>query len=223
MALYYCDTSSRVGLDPPDRKQMPTYIRAYIPGGTFFFTPVTYRRHPLFRQPAARRALREAIQHVRADRPFTIHAFALMPDHLHMVWTLPPGDADFSTRWRLIKHFTTRHLGRVGLLGSRRVGHDPPYNAEQSPSRQKKHERPVWQRRFWEHVVRDEGEFPRLCDYIHYNPVKHGYARCPHAWPYSSFRRFVHAKLYPADWCCMCKGPLPSKPDFSDIDDISGE
>jgi len=105
-----------VGRDPPYtyKKLMPNYLRAYVPGGTFFFTPVTYQRRPLFRQPAARHALREAIQHVRADRPFTIEAFVLMPDHLHMLWTLPPGDADFSTRVRLIKHFTTRALGRVG-------------------------------------------------------------------------------------------------------------
>ncbi|MBI3246287.1 MAG: transposase [Deltaproteobacteria bacterium] len=194
---------------------MPTYIRAYVLGGTFFFTPVTYQRYPLFRHSIARRALREAIQYVCAGRPFTIHAFVLMPDHLHMVWTLPPGDADFSTRWRLIKHFTTRHLSRVGLA--------PSYTVKQSPSRLKKHERPIWQRRFWEHVVRDEKEFATLCDYIHYNPVKHGYARCPHAWSYSSFHRFVQTKLYPQDWLCVCKGIRHRTPGFGLGDDIVGE
>ncbi len=106
-------------------------------------------------------------------------------------------------------------LGRVSL--------DPPYSVEQSVSRQKKHERPVWQRRFWEHTVRNEDEVAALCDYIHYNPVKHGYARCLHAWPYSSFHRFVHAKLYPQDWLCICKGGRRVEPDFGVDDDIVGE
>lgn len=191
---------------------MPSYIRAYVPGGTFFFTLVTYRRGPLLAQAAARQALRQAIRQVRSGRPFTIDAVAVMPDHLHMLWTLPPGDADFSTRWRLIKHLTTRELGRSG----------PDPSAEQSPSRQKKHERPVWQRRFWEHAVRGEDEFARLCDYIHYNPVKHGYARCPHAWSQSSFHRFVRARRYPSDWLCVCRGGRHREPYFG-VDDLVGE
>ena len=137
-----------------------------------------------------------------------------MPDHLHMLWTLPPGDTDFSTRVRLIKHFTTR--------ATRRVGQDPP-DIKQSASRQKKGERPVWQRRFWEHVVRDEDEFARLCDYVHYNPIKHGYSRCPHTWPYSSFHRFVRAQLYPPDWLCSCRGAHHRAPDFGIAEDIMGE
>ena len=103
------------------------------------------------------------------------------------------------------------------------MGRDPPYTEVQSLSRQKKYERPVWQRRFWEHVVRDESEFVRLCDYIHYNPVKHGYARCPHAWSYSSFHRFVQANLYSLDWLCVCKGARHKAPDFGLDDDIVGE
>lgn len=106
-------------------------------------------------------------------------------------------------------------LGRVSL--------DPPYSVEQSVSRQKKHERPVWQRRFWEHTVRNEDELAALCDYIHYNPVKHGYARCPHSWPHSSFHRFVRAKLYPQDWLCVCAGVRRIEPDFGVDDDIVGE
>lgn len=191
---------------------MPTYVRAYVPGGTFFFTLVTYRRQPLLEQPAARRALHDATQSVRTVRPFHTDAIVLLPDHLHALWTLPPEDADFSTRWRLIKHLTTRQLMQHMTI-----------DAEQSASRRKKQEQPIWQRRFWEHTVRDEEEFAALCDYIHYNPVKHGHARCPHAWPYSSFRRFVHARRYPLDWLCTCTGARPVEPVFAVADEIIGE
>ena len=191
---------------------MPIYIRAYVPGGTFFFTLVTYQRQPLLVQLLVRHLLRDAIRSVRTERPFHIDAFVLLPDHLHTLWTLPAGDADFSTRWRLIKHATTRQLMQHITV-----------EIAQSASRCKKQEQPVWQRRFWEHAVRSEEEFSALCDYIHYNPVKHGYARCPHAWPYSSFRRFVHAQRYPLNWLCTCMGAPRVEPTFAIADDITGE
>ncbi len=191
---------------------MPTYTRAYIPGGAFFFTLVTYRRQPILGQSVARTALRNAIEDVRAVRPFHIDALVLLPDHLHTIWTLPSEDADFSTHWRLIKYRTTRELAQLVTM-----------DTLQSTSRQKKQERPVWQRRFWEHAVRDEDEFSALCDYIHYNPVKHGHARCPHAWPYSSFRRFVQARRYPLAWLCTCNGANPVEPAIDIGEDLIGE
>ncbi len=190
---------------------MPTYVRAHVPGGTFFFTLVTYQRLPILAHPLARRALRNAIRRVRTERPFHIDAIVLLPDHLHTLWTLPDGDADFSTRWRLIKHWTTQQLTLQMVT------------LEQSASRQKKQERPIWQRRFWEHTVRNEDEFAALCDYIHYNQVKHGYVSCPHGWPYSSFWRSIKAGHYSWDWQCTCTGDESVKPLRDLTDDIVGE
>jgi putative transposase len=95
--------------------------------------------------------------------------------------------------------------------------------ADLSASRRRKREREVWQRRFFEHTVRDEADFERIMNYLHYNPVKHGLATCPHAWPYSSFAKWVRAKAYRADWCCCCRGRRFRVPDFGDAADLAGE
>jgi len=152
------------------------YRRVFTPGGTFFFTLVTLQRRPVFASDQAVEVLRSAFRAVRTLRPFRTDAIVVMPDHLHCLWTLPPGDADFSTRWRLIKTWFTKHHGAEG----------------QSQA--------IWQPRYWEHQVRDEADFANHADYIHYNPVKHGLAPSPMAWPYSSFRRYVEAGVYPANW-----------------------
>lgn len=163
------------------------YRRAFVPGGSFFFTAVTAGRRPLFSDQAAVDVLREAFRAVRAKHPFDIDAAVVLPDHLHCIWTLPPGDGDFSLRWRLTKTWFTKHC---------------PANLrpEPGPARRGRGEQAVWQHRFWEHVLRDETDFIRHVEYIHYNPVKHGHASSPLAWPYSSFRRYVEAGIYPADW-----------------------
>jgi putative transposase len=151
------------------------YRRAFTPGGTFFFTLVTEGRRPVFASAAAVEVLRGAFRSVRQARPF-VDAMIVMPDHLHCIWTLPPEDADFSTRWRLIKTWFTKHL-------------QPDQRA-----------RGIWQPRYWEHQIRDENDFARHVDYIHYNPVKHGLVASAMEWPYSSFRRHVEAGIYPPDW-----------------------
>jgi putative transposase len=120
-----------------------------------------------------------------ARDPFTLDAIVVLPDHLHAIWTLPTGDADYSTRWRLIKTFFSR-----GIEPTERL----------SKSRQGKDERGIWQRRYWEHTLRDDGDFERHCDYIHFNPVKHGHVSMVNEWPYSSFQRFVKLGMYPGDW-----------------------
>jgi putative transposase len=168
---------------------MPNYRRWCVPGATYCFTVVTCRRTPIFHDLTAVRLLGEVMRAVRGRFPFCVPAIVLLPDHLHCLWTLPHGDADFSVRWNQIKRrFSESWLS----LGGAEV---PP-----GPSRAVKGERGVWQRRFWEHVVRDEDDLERCAEYIHYNPVKHGYATCPWDWPWSSFRRFVRAGHYPADW-----------------------
>ena len=167
---------------------MPEYRRANIPGATYFFTVTTHRRQRLLTDPRCRVSLRNAINQVRLKMPFEIIAWVLMPDHLHAVWQLPPNDKDFSLRWSLIKQQVTRDcvvwLPRQDL----------------SASREKRGEGSLWQRRFWEHLIRDETDFSRHLDYIHYNPVKHGYVSKVTDWPYSTFHRYVEEGVYSEDW-----------------------
>ena len=152
------------------------YRRSFVPGGSFFFTVVTAQRRPVFTSPEMVDVLRCALRAVRQARPFKINAMVVLPEHLHCIWTLPAGDADYMIRWRLIKTWFTKHCDPV-LRG-----------------------RDVWQKRYWEHVLRDEHDYARHLDYIHYNPVKHGLAASVGDWPYSSFQRFVKAGVYPPDW-----------------------
>jgi putative transposase len=154
------------------------YRRTRSPGGSWFFTVVTRDRNPVFRKPVMVALLRHALRKVRGSLPFTIEAIVVLPDHLHCIWTLPPGDTDYSTRWRLVKTFVTRH-GKIAI-GDHAVS--------------------VWQPRFWEHLLRDPGDYRAHIDYIHYNPVKHGYVDRPLHWPYSSLGRYVSRGVLPANW-----------------------
>jgi len=122
--------------------------------------------------------------------PFEIDAWVLMPDHLHCIWTLPAGDSDYSKRWGLIKAAYTKRVGKA-LTDKAQA---------ENASRLKHREQLVWQRRFWEHRIRDEKDFEAHCDYIHYNPVKHGQVRAPKDWAYSTFRRYVEQGIYSEDW-----------------------
>jgi putative transposase len=158
---------------------MSNYRRAYQQGGVYFFTVVAYERRPILTQPATIDRLREAFGQVMAKRPFVMDAICILPDHLHCIWRLPENDADFSTRWRLVKH----HVAS---------GMDAGKNTRS--------EKQVWQRRFWEHLLRDDDDWYRHMDYIHYNPVKHGYVEKPGDWLYGSFPRAVAAGFYQADW-----------------------
>lgn len=168
---------------------MSEYRRWYTPGGTFFFTVVTHDRAAIFENAEAVRLLGGVMRRVRERSPFRTLAIVVLPDHLHCVWSLPEGDSDYSGRWRWIKGaFSESWLGTGGS------------EAMPSASRASKGERGVWQRRFWEHQVRDETDLERHVDYIHYNPVKHGYVSHPIDWPWSSFPRHVASGLYPADW-----------------------
>lgn len=163
---------------------MPHYIRAFVPGGTFFFTvTILERRRKLLTENID--TLREVFKSARRRRPFTIDAIVILPDHLHCIWTLPPGDADFSARWHDIKARFAAQLSRGERLSVRRA---------------KKGERGIWQRRFWEHVIRDERDYERHVDYIHYNPVKHGQVKRAADWPYSSFHKYVERGIHNLEW-----------------------
>jgi putative transposase len=175
---------------------MSDYRRWFVPGGTYFFTVVTHQRRAILTDAMARRCLRAAFQYVRAQWPFSIVAIVLLPEHLHTVWTLPPGDCDYSTRWRRIKGCFTRDYVDNG--GSQGV---------MNGSRRARHERAIWQRRFWEHTCLDEVDLKRCVDYIHWNPVKHGLALQVRDYPWSSFQRFVRLGEYSLDW--GGKNPCP--------------
>jgi putative transposase len=163
---------------------MTNYRRNFLSGGSFFFTlNLAERRLRLLTDHID--LLRQAFRDVRRRHPFDIEAIVVLPDHLHAVWTLAEGDADFALRWRLIKTIFSR-----GLPASERI----------SASRAGKAERGIWQRRYWEHTLRDEGDFARHVDYIHFNPVKHGHVTRVKDWPYSSFHRMVKLGIYPDDW-----------------------
>jgi putative transposase len=163
---------------------MTNYRRHFVPGGSYFFTVnLADRRLRLLTDHID--ALRAAFRYARARHPFTVDAIVVLPDHLHVIWTLPEGEFDFALRWRLIKAAFSRALPRAEKI---------------SPSRTRKGERGIWQRRYWEHTIRDENDFARHAEYIHFNPVQHGHVGRVVDWPYSSFHRMVRRGLYRPDW-----------------------
>lgn len=168
---------------------MPEYRRTRRAGGTYFFTLVTHARRPILIDPEVRQALREGINQVRQSMPFTIEAWVLLPDHLHTIWTLPEHDVRYAARWAVVKSWVTKGCGSLFSSGEKI-----------NISRSNRKEGGVWQRRFWEHVIRDEADFHRHLDYLHFNPVKHGYVKTPMDWPYSTLHRFVAQGMYPDNW-----------------------
>jgi len=157
---------------------MPEYRRPEIAGGTFFFTVVTFNRLPILTGDTARKLLHFAWLDTARRFPFITHAVVLLPTHLHCIWTLPEGDANFSVRWKEIKRlFSKGYLAQIGPGEARNA------------SRQRRGEAAIWQRRFWEHTLRDEADLNRHVDYIHFNPVKHGLVKRAADWPWSSFHR----------------------------------
>ena len=162
---------------------MPRYVRSFVPGGTYFFTlTLADRNSYLFVREIQR--LRRAYARVQHRHPFETLAICVLPEHLHAIWRLPPGDQDFSQRWSQIKRGFSEGLAT------------PQLTASQAARR----ERGIWQRRFWEHQVRDEEDFARHVDYIHFNPVKHGHARQVRDWPFSSFHRWVARGDLAKEW-----------------------
>jgi putative transposase len=162
---------------------MPRYIRARAPGGTFFFTVALQDRSSRMLVGCVEQ-LRHAYAEVQRRHPFETVAICILPDHIHAIWRLPEGDGDYALRWQQIKRGFSSAVPRVTALGSRRA----------------KREAGHWQRRYWEHQVRDEEDLARHVDYIHFNPVKHGHVATVSDWPYSSFRRWVRDGRLPAQW-----------------------
>jgi putative transposase len=163
---------------------MSVYRRNYVKGGTYFFTVnLLDRKQTLLVDNVV--ALRQSVAKVKHKRPFHIDAWVVLPDHIHAVWTLPEGDADYSGRWREIKKAFNRYITADEL---------------RSPARQKQGERGIWQRRFWEHTINSDEDYRHHIDYVHINPVKHGLVTSVKDWPYSSFHRYVNHGLYDENW-----------------------
>lgn len=170
------------------------YRRNLVPGGTYFFTVNLLVRGDNDLLVRHVDLLREVVRDVREKRPFEILAWVVMPEHMHAIWTLPDGDVDYSGRWNAIKALFSRRLPRDESI---------------SLSRQSRGERGIWQRRFWEHTIRDERDLEIHVNYIHYNPVKHGHVARPIDWPHSSFHRFVRDGLLTPDWASTCNLEIP--------------
>ncbi|HMK79493.1 MAG TPA: transposase [Xanthobacteraceae bacterium] len=163
---------------------MPNYRRAYVAGGCWFFTVNLHdRQQKLLTEHVD--ALRDAVAATRQSFPFVVDAMIVLPDHMHAILSPPPGDADFSTRWRMIKTRFSKPL---------------PARERLDTTRQARGERGIWQRRFWEHLIRDDADYARHVDYCYINPVKHGLVSRVQDWPHSSFHRDVQRGILPIDW-----------------------
>ncbi len=168
---------------------MPNYRRFYVSQGTYFITQVTYKRQKWLCSEMGRKGLREAIEKVREKYFFSIDAFILLPDHFHCLFTLPENDDNISVRLKLIKTYVSKHYkNHIGV------------DVKLSRSGERRGESNLWQRRFWEHCIRNEQDLIAHYDYIHYNPVKHGLCNSPQDWPYSTIHRLIKQGVYPADW-----------------------
>lgn len=168
---------------------MPNYRRYFVPGGTYFFTLKTEHNHPLFERDEIVELFESVLGEAKSRWPFEVIAYAILPDHIHTLWSLPSGDTEYPTRWGWIKkEFTTRYLSQGGT-------EEPISSARQLSGR-----KGVWQRHYWEHLIRDEEDFERHFDYIHWNPVKHHYVKAPRDWAHSSFHQWVNSGHYEINW-----------------------
>jgi putative transposase len=168
---------------------MVNYRRNLVPGGTFFFTvALSNRRSLVLVENVA--LLRQAFQKTRVEKPFAIDAIVILPEHLRAIMTLPPADFDYSGRWRRVKSLFTRAIVNSGVF----------------VARDSRGEYQLWQRRFWEHTIRDDADFERHVDYIHFNPVKHNLVSRVADWPHSSFHRYVQRGVLPQDWAGVVGG-----------------
>lgn len=167
---------------------MVNYRRNLVPGGTYFFT-VTLRDRSSRLLIEHIGSLRTAFHEVKRKHPFHIDAIVILPEHLHVIWTLPEGDADYPGRWRSIKSAFTHAVVKSGV----------------AVARNEKGEYALWQRRYWEHTIADEDDFQRHIDYIHFNPIRHGWVKQVADWPHSSFHRYVEQGILPPNWAGCAK------------------
>lgn len=161
------------------------YRRIWHPGGTYFFTVNLLQRQGNCLLVEQIQALREAVKKVKVTYPFEIHAWVVLPEHMHCIIELPDHNADYATRWRLIKSYFSKSLPKIEYQSNVRI---------------LRKERGIWQRRYWAHLITDEKDYQAHMDYVHINPVKHGLVSEVKSWPYSTFHRYVAMGVYPENW-----------------------
>ncbi len=163
---------------------MPDYRRNRVLGGTYFFTVnLLNRRTDLLVRHID--VLRQAIADTKRAMPFHIDAWVVLPEHMHCIWTLPTGDADYAGRMKLLKTLFSKNIPKTENISTVRAS---------------KGERGIWQRRFWEHTIRDDADYAAHMDYVHFNPVKHGWTNKALDWPHSTFHHCLKQGMYTADW-----------------------
>ena len=168
---------------------MPNYRRVIIEGGIYFFTLTTNNRQKIFLSSSARDIFLEAVNHVMNFHPFSTEAYCILPDHIHLLWRMPEEDANYSTRISEIKkRFSKEFCAKY------------PSIVKRNEFQVNRGESGVWQRRFWEHYIRDETDLNNHINYIHFNPVKHGIVRQVRDWPSSSFFNYARSGHYQIDW-----------------------
>jgi putative transposase len=168
---------------------MPEYRRIKQEGGIYFFTLVTYQRQELFASPEVRVLLMDTVDEVKKFHPFEMIAYCVMEDHVHLLWQMPMDDANYSMRIGLIKRrFSRKFVARYGQILPR------------TESQLKRQEMAIWQRRYWEHMIRDEQDLEQHIAYIHFNPVKHGLVNRVRDWDCSSFHDYVRVGFFDIDW-----------------------
>ncbi|WAJ70189.1 REP-associated tyrosine transposase [Catenovulum adriaticum] len=165
---------------------MPNYKRFKKAGGLYFFTVTLANRFNNDLLIRHIELLRAVVKKVKTEYPFIIHAWCVLPDHMHCVIELPEGDDNFSLRWQLIKTHFSKKLPKSEFLSEVQL---------------KRKERGIWQKRFWEHVIRDETDYWHHINYVHFNPLKHGLVTQLKSWPYSTFHQYVQAGVYSENWC----------------------
>ncbi len=158
---------------------MSKYHRYYLPNSSVFITTVTRKREPIFETPANQELFLQVAENVKCLYPFDLDAYVIMPDHVHMLLSLLEGSSNFSVIIHSLKrNFSWEYKKLWNISGSVRI----------------------WQERFWDHLIRNETDYERHMDYIHYNPVKHGQVKSPSQWIYSSFNFWVNKEVYPMYW-----------------------
>ncbi len=194
--------ANRINATETLARPMTSYRRPNSPGATWFFTVNLARRRGSHLLTEKIDLLRDSIAGVKSRHPFAIDAFVVMPEHLHAIWTLPVGDRAIGMRWSLIKSQFSRGIPQSEFLRSSQVTRG---------------ERGIWQRRFWEHQIRDDADLEAHIDYIHYNPVKHGLVSRVADWPYSTFHQFVAKGWRSLEWGNLAPADLSRAGEPEDV------
>jgi len=161
---------------------MPDYRRFYIPNSITFITCVTRDRYPYLKSKSDIDLFFSTLARVKEIKPFELMAYVVLPDHFHWLMKVDQSSGNFSKVMHSIKRNFTQNYKQA-------------HNVQKSIS--------IWQRGFWDHVIRDERDLEIHLDYIHWNPIKHGCVNKPSNWPYSTYRDWEGMGIYDLGWGCV--------------------